>query len=132
MAALPAQLSEVVAFVGWWQGIEGDPKYVLGYGIDRDKIAERVNERINEPDPELAFRVSNNVITEILDKVDVDENWLAFGTLEGRSFIVISFGNEAFDDSCEELERKNIPAPAYLQGLKSFFYGPAVFNFDSW
>ncbi|KAG6909156.1 hypothetical protein DXG01_001783 [Tephrocybe rancida] len=104
-----------------------NPRYVLGYGVDRAKVEEAVRSQNNDPD--VVVRVSDRVISRLLERnVDSHEHPPVVGMLEDRTYIVISFGWEAFSDSREELEKKDIPAPAYFEQLKSILYGPAVFD----
>jgi hypothetical protein len=71
-------------------------------------------------------------VQKILNHVDRESHWPLCGrSLDGCSYIVISFGKDAFSNNLEELEKKDLPSPKYLQAMDVVFYGPAVFEFVS-
>jgi len=54
---------------------------------------------------------ADSVIARLLDNVDNDQHWVVLGELNGDSFIIISFGQEAFGNNCEDLKQKDIHPP---------------------
>ena len=102
------------------------PVYVKGYGVDERKISEIM--KLDLSDGRIGVGVQ-----KILNHVDRESHWLLSGrSLDGCSYIVISFGKDAFSNNLEELEKKDLPSPKYLQAMDVVFYGPAVFEFVSW
>lgn len=100
--------------------------YVKGYGVDERKISEIM--KVDPSDGRIDIGVQ-----KILNHVDRESHWLLSGrSLDGCSYIVISFGKDAFSNNLEELEKKPLPSPKYLQAMDVVFYGPAVFEFVSW
>ena len=45
---------------------------------------------------------------------------------------VISFGNEAFGDDLDELKKKGLTPPKYLEKATGLLRGPEVFEFVAW
>ncbi|KAG6851902.1 hypothetical protein C0991_005146 [Blastosporella zonata] len=110
--------------------IEG-PKYVLGYGIDRKKLNELILKTAPDINLSVVNKTANDVIEQLLDRVDNLEHEIVLGKLNGDSFIVISPGQEAFGDNCEDLKQKNIRPPEYLGSWQILLCGPTVFEFSS-
>ena len=109
-----------------WNQVQGDPKYVFGYGIDRQKIQAMMLQKF--PDEGVSQAAISRAVDLILEYVDTSMNPVTGGELDGRLFAVIAFGDDAFEDSYEELEKKKLSPPEYLKSYKSLFYGPSVFN----
>jgi len=99
---------------------------VFGYGIDRQKIQVMMLQKF--PDEGVTQAAITRVVDLIIEYVDTSTNLLTEGQLDGSMFVVIAFGDDAFGDNYEELEKKNLSPPEYLKGYKSLLYGPAVFN----
>jgi len=99
---------------------------VFGYGIDRQKIQAMMLQKF--PDEGVSQAAISRAVDLILEYVDTSMNPVTGGELDGRLFTVIAFGDDAFEDSYEELEKKKLSPPEYLKSYKSLFYGPAVFN----
>lgn len=102
--------------------------YVKGYGVDRAKIMQF----LNSPNS-LDGRI-DRVVFLILDYVDKSQHPLCGGrTLDdGVNMNVISFGNDAFGDDLEELKKKELTPPKYLEKAKGLLRGPQVFEFVAW
>ncbi|KAG6863701.1 hypothetical protein C0991_004025 [Blastosporella zonata] len=107
------------------------PKYVLGYGIDRKKLNQLILMTRPDTDPSLVDDAADMIIGRLLDKVDNYENLIVIGELNGDSCIVISFGQEAFGDNCEDLKQKNIRPPEHLRAWQDIMCGPTVFEITS-
>jgi len=45
---------------------------------------------------------------------------------------VIAFGNEAFGDDLDELKKKELTPPKYLEKATGLLRGPEVFEFVAW
>ncbi|KAG6838142.1 hypothetical protein C0991_000853, partial [Blastosporella zonata] len=107
------------------------PKYVLGYGIDRKKLNQLILKKAPDIDPSLVNDAADTVIERLLDNVDNYQHLIVLGELNGDGFIVISFGQEAFGDNCEDLKQKNIRPPEHLDAWQDIMRGPTVFEFCS-
>lgn len=103
-----------------------DPKYVFEYGVDRQKIQAMILQEF--PNEDVSQAAITRVVDLILEYVDTSTNPLTGGEPGGSMFVVVAFGDDAFEDSYEELEKKRLSLPEYLKNYKSLFYGPAVFN----
>ena len=99
---------------------------MFGYGIDRQKIQAMMLQKF--PDEDVSQAAITRVVDLILEYVDTSANPLTEGELDGSMFVVIAFGDNAFGDNHEELEKKKLSPPEYLKGYKSLLYGPSVFN----
>jgi len=107
------------------------PKYVLGYGIDRQKLNQLILKKAPDIDPSLINDTADKVIAQLLDDVDNDQHWIAVGRLNGDSFVIISFGQEAFGDDYEELKQKDFRPIECLNAWQSIICGPSNFvRFD--
>ena len=107
------------------------PKYVLGYGIDRKKLNQLILKKAPDIDPSLVDDKADIVIAQLLDDVDSDQHWIVLGRLNGDSFIIISFGQEAFGNDYEELKQKDLCPLEYLDAWQSIICGPTVFELRS-
>jgi hypothetical protein len=108
--------------------VQVEPVYVKGYGVDERKISEIMKVDLSDGRIDVG-------VQKILNHVDRESHWLVSGRsldASGSSYIVISFGKDAFSNNLEELEKKDLRTPEYLQAMDIVFYGPAVFEFDSW
>ena len=104
---------------------------MLGYGIDRKKLNQLILKKAPDIDPSLVNDAADSVIGRLLDNVDNDQHWVVLGELNGDSFIIISFGQEAFGNNCEDLKQKDIHPPEYLDAWQNITCGPTVFEFRS-
>ncbi|KAF8810827.1 hypothetical protein BYT27DRAFT_7185501 [Phlegmacium glaucopus] len=105
--------------------VQDKPLYVKGYGVDEHKISELMEVDLSDGRIDVG-------VQKILNYVDRENHWLFKGRLGGRSYIVISFGKNAFSNDREELEKNDLPAPKYLQEMEVVLHGPTVFQFASW
>jgi len=99
---------------------------VFGYGIDRQKIEAMMLQKF--PDEGVSEAAITRAVDLVLKPVDTGMNPVAVGELDGCFFVVIAFGDDAFEDDYEELKKKKLSPPEYLKNYKSLFYGPTVFN----
>ena len=91
--------------------VQVKPVYVKGYGVNEHKISEIM--KVDLWDGRIDVGVQ-----KILNYVDRESPWLLSGrSLDGCSYIVISFGKDAFSNNLEELEKKDLPSPKYLQAM---------------
>lgn len=78
----------------------------------------------------------DRVVFKILDYVDKRQHPICGGhTLDDSlsiSMNVISFGNEAFGDDLDELKKKELTPPKYLEKVTRLLRGPDVFEFNEW
>ena len=80
------------------------------------------------PDEGVSQAAITHAVDLVLKHVDAGMNPVAVGELDGRLFVVIAFGDDAFEDGYEELKKKKLSPPEYLKSYVSLFYGPTVFN----
>ncbi|KAJ3512602.1 hypothetical protein NLJ89_g3419 [Agrocybe chaxingu] len=106
----------------------GPTYYVKGYGVDRAKIMRFLNTEDSQDG-----RI-DRVVFKILDYVDKGEHPICGGqTLDDRiNMNVIAFGNEAFGDNPDELKKKELTPPKYLEKATGLLRGPEVFGFIAW
>ena len=99
---------------------------MFGYGIDRQKIQAMMLQKFSDEGvSELAITCAVDLV---LKPVDTGMNPVAVGELDGCFFVVIAFGDDSFGDDYEELKKKKLFPPKYLNNYKSLFYGPTMFN----
>ena len=105
--------------------------YVKGFEIDWKKIKIYLNATDDQD------RRIDSIINQVMESVDRDEHWLVGAyPLEGprEAINVISLGEDAFGDDAEELARRELPIPKYLQTprMQLVLSGPRVFIFQDW
>jgi len=105
-------------------------RYVKGYQIDWQKVKAFLD--ISE-DSDARIDVA---MVQIMDFVD-RSHWICIarpiGAPRTRGFAVISFGKDAWGTDLEELRKKDIPTPKYLEKLaEHLFSGPDVYELESW
>jgi len=106
-------------------------RYVKGYQIDWQKVKAFLD-ITEDSDPRI-----DAAMVQIMDFVD-RSHWICMARPIGAppptcGFTVISFGKEAWGEDLEELRKKDIPTPKYLEKLaEHLFSGPDVYEFEDW
>ena len=103
--------------------------YVKGYGVDLVKIMH-FYESVDPKDGRI-----DRAAMKILDCVDKREHPICGEcTLHDDriNMIVIAFGNDVFGDDLDELKKKKLIPPKYLEKVAGLLRGPEVFEFVMW
>ena len=76
----------------------------------------------------------DRVVLKILDYVDKREHPICGGHILGDStnMNVIAFGNDASGDDLDELKKKDLTPPKYLEKATELLRGREVFEFVAW
>lgn len=108
------------------------PHFVLGFAIDRKKIAQTMNVEYSTRSATI-----DEAVKDILDFILDDGSGFTHSLSIARSLpaenspllLVVSLGSETFDSDPLRLKNRDICFPTYLGELeKVFLTGPAVFE----